>query len=129
MIEVLIFDSYGASGIPLSVIREFPEDIKNEMSKNTLRSCRTGKIVEFLKSIPIADMEAERMKEYVKEKGFVRAEEDRFYFKGESYLICCKIEKVDNSIPWTLNDYDGAESIKYLEFTKVDEKLNYWKQR
>lgn len=127
MIEVLIFDGYGVSGIPLSVAQEFPKDVIVAMSENTLRSCRTGKIVEFLKSVPITDLEAEKMKKYIKEKGFARVSEDRFYFWDVPYLISCKIEKVDNSIPWTLNDYDGAESIKYLEPIKVDDELNYWK--
>lgn len=42
--------------------------------------------------------------------------------------ICVfSIVDVDTSKPWTIEEYDGSEYIKYLEFELVDEKYNYYK--
>ena len=36
-----------------------------------------------------------------------------------------KVIEVDTSIPWTIQEYDGAEYIKTLEYEVIDEELNY----
>lgn len=35
------------------------------------------------------------------------------------------VVKVDTSIPWSIEEYDGAEYIKTLEYEVIDEALNY----
>ena len=38
-----------------------------------------------------------------------------------------KIEEVDVTRPWTIEEYDSCEYIKYLDERKcIDEELNYW---
>ncbi len=42
----------------------------------------------------------------------------------EDYLHVLVVE-VDTSVPWMISKYDGAESIRYLEYEVIDEYLNY----
>lgn len=40
------------------------------------------------------------------------------------------IVDVDTSRPWTIEEYDGAESVRYLDERKcIDEELNYWSEK
>ena len=51
-----------------------------------------------------------------------------YWIYTESYGVCVfKIEEVDVTRPWTIDDYDSAEYIKYLDDRKcLDKELNYW---
>lgn len=38
---------------------------------------------------------------------------------------CVSVAKVDISIPWTIEQYDGAESIQYIKYKVLDDAINY----
>lgn len=49
---------------------------------------------------------------------------------GSNYPITTlAIVDVDITRPWTIDVYDGAEYIKYLDYDVVDEDINYCKWR
>jgi hypothetical protein len=74
------------------------------------------------------DMEARTDKEIVK---FV---EDHYYDNecevsliGKEDYQYVSVDEVDTSIPWTINEYDGAEYVKYIKYSVIDKELNYCK--
>ncbi|MFO1442848.1 hypothetical protein KDN24_06420 [Bacillus sp. Bva_UNVM-123] len=46
---------------------------------------------------------------------------------GKEYYQYASIVEIDTTKPWTIEEYDGAEYIKYIEYEVLDEKLNYCK--
>lgn len=42
------------------------------------------------------------------------------YGKGFYYIV-----EVDTTRPWRITDYDGLEYVEYLDYTVIDEELNY----
>ncbi len=52
------------------------------------------------------------------------AHEDGILLGEEKYLYVY-VAEVDTSRPWTIRDYDGSESIDYLDYEFIDKNLNY----
>lgn len=44
---------------------------------------------------------------------------------GKEEFEYVRVVEVDTSRPWTIDDYDGAESILYLDYEVIDKNLNF----
>ncbi|PFP65318.1 hypothetical protein COK00_12015 [Bacillus cereus] len=51
--------------------------------------------------------------------------DDNGILQGKDSWSYLKVTKVDTSRPWMINDYDGSESIKYVDYKVVNKQLNY----
>lgn len=69
----------------------------------------------------------ERVIEFVKNHVGEKYEGIEVAFLGREKHQYLSIEKVDASKPWTIDNYDGAEYIRYLVVEVVDPELNYCK--
>lgn len=117
MIEVLIFPGYGGANIPKEVT-EIIKDIP-------FPQCRTGDVIDYLKGLPIATGDLQGELDKLEEGEILRLSEDRFAFGGSLYSSSAKIVNVDNSKPWRISEYDGAEAVEYLNFRIIDRDMNY----
>jgi antirestriction protein len=48
-----------------------------------------------------------------------------FYFKADVWITALEIVEVDTSRPWHITDYDGVESIEYLDYEIIDPTTYY----
>ena len=103
----------------------FPKHIQKQITEEPSIHTRCGSVIGILESYPV---EGDAGISKLKKGEVVRRNNNTFYFGGEWYPILCTIEEVDTSRKWTIDEYDGAESIKYLEPVLVSEELNYWKE-
>ena len=130
MEKAIIFSNYGLDGIT-------PE-MQEIMKKHFGIRSRMGEIIEYVENHAVmAD-------EFLSEVELLR------YLKNDPNAIVCRrpgkeyqvqrqdwimpstfsIIEIDTSRPWTIDEYDGAESVKYLdEIDLVDEDLNYYEER
>lgn len=126
MMDVLIFPGYGIGHYP-----SFLFDNKDEIPmfpKN-----RTGKIIEKIRNaaVLIDYTTTKDLIEYLKnhKNAIVQSkdQDDMFYAWNEAvhWLETMEIISVDNSTPWTIDEYDGSECICYPKIKIKDENMNY----
>ncbi|HDR4737038.1 TPA: hypothetical protein QCR36_004092 [Bacillus cereus] len=72
--------------------------------------------------IPLWNIAGRVNEEYVK---FVEENAKHGVLEGTESWAYIKIVEVDISRPWTINDYDGQESIKYVDYKFINKHLNY----
>jgi hypothetical protein len=49
---------------------------------------------------------------------------DGLFFGKEDYMYL-RVAEVDTSKQWTISEFDGAESIKYIKIKVIDKDLNF----
>lgn len=100
-IKVVLSKTYGPD--------DTGEDFADVISGISFPKCRTGKIVDYLKThgeFQIRD---------------TINDADLYKYNHSLYAI----QEVDTSRPWTIASYDGREYIQYLDYDVVDESMNY----
>lgn len=117
----------------------FIPKMKEIMNKYVGIKCRTGEIIDYIEdncmhcesgNYDLIRANLVRDKEKIlKVKTIYNSDLDYVYWiYTELYGVCVfKIVEVDTSRPWTIEEYDSCEYIKYLDERKcLDEELNYW---
>lgn len=123
LIELLLFTNYGSSSIPdelMEAAKENPESMIRH---------RSGAVVKKLKEIAyeidgLDGMTEAKLKSLIIKNGVIHAKKEGIYLymkKGDGYFTTMGIVQVDTGRKWILHDYDGAESILYVE--DVDEAI------
>lgn len=124
--KVLLFTGFGSCTKTSEMIK-----IMNE-SKFPFN--RVGKIVEFIEKTAI-DKTGEdifKTKEWLNEdlERIAACKEGNqvFYLigNGDGQVSNLSIMNVDISRPWTIEEYDGSEYVKYLDGYSVVKELNYY---
>ena len=128
-IEIVISKSFG--------IYEVPKQIKEKLQVKDGIEYRIALAKEF-KSIEdyrvlYADLTEDemikRLKNDILQSNIIARLDNNIYFKSSHFnntIAHLSIVTVDTTIPWKINDYDGAESIKYLDLKLVNEKYNLY---
>lgn len=122
-IEVLLFTNYGTSSIPEDLLQAAEEN-----PEGVIRN-RTGAVISKLKEIRyeiegLTGFTEETLKKLILEKGIIYSKQDHLYFymkEGDTHFTQMKIEQVNTNRKWILHEYDGAESIQYIE--DIDESI------
>lgn len=122
-IEVLLFTNYGTSSIPEDLLQAAEEN-----PEGVIRN-RTGAVISKLKEIRyeiegLTGFTEETLKKLILEKGIIYSKQDHLYFymkEGDTHFTQMKIEQVNTNRKWILHEYDGAESIQYIEV--IDESI------
>ena len=131
MRKVLISTCYGGA--------EYTPEMQKIMQKSTGVRRRVGEVVEYVESVakecPKPDMVQDMLKDDETILEVVRTDKKCTYCikcsNEESILygniVSFCIVNVDDTRPWTIENYDGYEGVKYLDKRKLeDEELNYW---
>lgn len=134
-IKVLVFSGYG--GDPST------EKMKEIMKKQNGVRSRVGDIVDYIEKtcvlwdslggITQVKAATKENPNLIVDSGQVIIDDvlgKRYYVWDKKYasLSNFSILEVDSSRPWTIEEYDGAEYVAYLDEKKMyDEELNYWK--
>ena len=117
----------------------FTPKMKEIMNKYEGVRQRTGEIIEYIENncdycvggnydLIRASLVKDEEK-ILKVKTLYDSNEDYVYwiYTKEHGVCVFKIEEVDTTRQWTIDEYDGAEGILYLDERKcLDEELNYW---
>ena len=94
-------------GLYRNLVGTLPKDIKAELRNLDTLSHRI------------------RLGEFILEKGrFIgnRSTNESVYEYNKQFYY---IFDVDTTRPWRITDYDGLEYVQYLDYTVIDEELNY----
>ncbi|WP_373262204.1 hypothetical protein [Hungatella hathewayi] len=131
IIEVLIYTSYGLSCLPSCVSTAVDENPEGPLRE------RTGKVIERIRKFAIKietleGIDEKKLIRIMKENGivYIKPLDCYFYLMDNDPLEHIKrlsIEQVDISRPWIISEYDGSESIRYLEV--MDEFVNFHRLR
>jgi len=132
--KILLFTGYGGYAAT--------PQMKKILNKYKGIRSRVGEIVDYVENNHIlyhssyfieAEKELKNNRELI-----VKFEDIQRYENRQSYsvydanlygLSSFSIEEVDTTRPWTIEEYDGAEYIEYLDEHKlVDEELNYYEK-
>lgn len=128
-IEIVISKSFG--------VYEVPKQIKEKLQVKDGIEYRIALAKEF-KSIEdykvlhadlTKDEMIKRLKNDILQSNIIARLDNNIYFKSSYFnntIAHLSIVTVDTTIPWKINDYDGAESIKYLDLKLVNEKYNLY---
>lgn len=103
------------------------EEKLNEIKKNANRNIRII-LAELIDGLPVNyDASSTKVVEVMNELGtdYLR-NNDTFYFRTSIYdWVELSIVEIDTSRPWILKNYDGLESVTYIDdFKVIDEELN-----
>ena len=52
-----------------------------------------------------------------------------FATNGDEMPVLMTIDDVDVSKPWTIDCYDGAESVKTFDYEMIDKEINYVREK
>lgn len=126
--EIIVQTSYGV----YKPNKKHVEILKNKGYKHWAdMGARTDKdIIEFIKKNGV-ELWIEALKDAGKgnDTSTIEALRDNFNksysMPGKHYYDRVSIVEVNISRPWTIKDYDGAESISYLDYNVVMPEINY----
>lgn len=126
--KIVIFNSHGPSG--------FPEHILKQIQETNFPQSRCGSVIDILENIPKQDtgtcpVAFRNRLENLKSDEVLRLG-NKFIFGNECRShnnITCEIVEVDVNKKWTIDMYDGAEHIEYIDnYVCISGKLNYWEK-
>ena len=126
--KVLIFSSFG--------LNSCTPEMEKILNKKRCPQNRVGEIIDYLEHKAVfMENDFDKIQDYLKKdkNNLVKIED-----KGRDIYIIWDdnvhwtssftIKEVDISRPWTIEDYDGAERIHYLDdFELIDSQLNYYR--
>ena len=127
--KVIIFNGYGF--VPVS------DKIAEFMNKSSFPLNRTDKklikyIEENSKKVNMSTPSFSIVKELKQSKEkLIKVDKDQYYCYSNIKEVPCaiRIVEVDISRPWTIEDYDGAEYIQYLDYIIENKEINYCKYK
>lgn len=120
--KVVLFQSYG--------INQGNTKIAEYLNSKPFPENRIGDIVDFIEStsqeLP-PDTFVNELSSLDKDEIFRLQDNIYLYFDSDSRVHGLTIVDVDISKPWTIDDYDGSERIKYFEPIKLcNKEMNYY---
>lgn len=120
--KVVLFQSYG--------INQGNTKIAEYLNSKPFPENRIGDIVDFIEStsreLP-PDTFVNELSSLDKDEIFRLQDNIYLYFDFDSRVHGLTIVDVDINKPWTIDDYDGSERIKYFEPIKLcNEEMNYY---
>lgn len=128
-LELILFTSYGGGVLPKELRQAAGENPEGRFKY------RSGKVIEKLKEIAyevedISGYTKEMLKRLIDEHVVVheKAHDVYYYIENNGPLDIIQrmvIKNVDTSRHWILDEYDGAEAIRYIELK--DEKTGFCK--
>lgn len=133
--KILLFTGYGGYAAT--------PQMKEILNKYKGIRGRVGEIVYYVESnhvsYPTISELPEVEKEFTKNKELIVKFEDIQKHGYQKYMVynstgysnttTFSIVNVDTTRPWTIEEYDGAEYIQYLDENKlVDKELNYYEK-
>lgn len=132
--KILLFTGYGGGAAT--------PQMKEILNKYSGIRARIGEIVDYVENNHVlyhssnfikAEKELKNNKELI-----IKFEDTQKYEDRQTYAVhstsfygtaSFSIVDVDTTRPWTIEEYDGAEYIQYLDEHKlVDEELNYYEK-
>lgn len=138
--KVLLYSNYG-SVIPKEMLRK----ITSRTDYCSLEFRSSSQIIEKLENLcttSIGNMSYDDIEQWISthkgevfSSGLGEAELSVKYSYvmeklKEVNVVSFTIQEVDTSRPWTIEEYDGAEYIKYLDgYELVDSECNYYKKK
>lgn len=120
--KVVLFQSYG--------INQGNTKIAEYLNSKPFPENRIGDIVDFIEStsqeLP-PDTFVNELSSLDKDEIFRLQDNIYLYFDFDSRVHGLTIVDVDINKPWTIDDYDGSERIKYFEPIKLcNKEMNYY---
>ena len=124
--KILIFSGFGSCTLTPTM--------KQIMNSNKFPFNRVGKIVEYIEKTAVNKTGCDRdeLKKwlYSNKENIAYCEEfnEKIYLVQSDYCDwdTFSIRQVDISRPWTIEEYDGSEYIKYLDEYVAVKELNYY---
>ena len=124
--KILLFTGYGGwAATP---------HMKEILNKHKGIRGRVGEIIDYVENNHViydASQYFEAQKELKNNKELIIKINNDYIVWNETIYSTApfSIEDVDTTRPWTIEEYDGAEYIEYLDEHKLaDEELNYYKK-
>lgn len=130
-IKVLLFTGYGANTVT-PAMKEIMLKYKG------IKMCTCNELIEYVENSCVVYEDYNKIK-YDEFTKLIRSNYEKIvtfktnpnvyyvYDRENHYVSIFSIIEVDTTRPWTIEEYDGSESIKYLDdMVCVDKELNYW---
>lgn len=124
--KILLLTDFGDNYLSPQMIRI--------LQKNHFPINRTGNIINFIeqKAVPLNKTEG-LISQIFKEKSntIIKIEDqgtsqDIYIIKSDSDRFSrFAVQEVDTTRPWTIENYDGAEYIQYLDYNIINSDINY----
>ena len=127
LVNILKFSGFGANTCSVDMLAinkkyEFP------ISRRELATFVQKTAVQM-----ISGTSSEYLEKFLKEnpETIVNIGDSKYfiYNKNLKYISSLEIVEVDISRPWTIEEYDGAEYIKYLDYEITNKELNYGRNK
>lgn len=126
--EIVIFTNYGMSLLPRYIRKEQYKNPENLSLRD-----RRGAVVDKLKEVAIKYdnmnlLSQEEFEELLSAGKVIYFKDlDTYFYHINRCIIQAMIVKVDTTKYWTIKEYDGAESIQYVDFNVIDPEIGYVK--
>lgn len=129
-IEIVISETFGVFEVP-EQIKEKLQDIKTGIEYRIALAKEFKSIEDYrvLHADLTKDEMIKRLKNDILQSNIIARLDNKIYFKSSHFnntIVRLSIVTVNTTIPWKINIYDGAESIKYLDLKLVNEKYNLY---
>ena len=127
LVNILIFSGFGANTYSVDMLAinkkyEFP------ISRRELAAFVQKTAIQM-----ISGTSSESLEKFLKEnpETIINIGDSKYfiYNKNLKYISSLEIVEVDISRPWTIEEYDGAEYIKYLDYEITNKELNYGRNK
>ena len=107
----------------------FNSKIQQLLSQKTFPENRTGDIIKYIEDNTSVCKDTNNIKDFCKNNpnNFIHVQGDYYVSWDEIYKTTAlfKIQDVDITRPWTIQEYDGSEYIQYLDYNIVNTDMNY----
>ena len=127
LVKILLFSGFGANTFSKEMIKI------NEMYSFPVSRKELANFVEKTAIHKSSSVGSEALEDFLKDnfECIVCIDNSKYfiYNKKLKYISSLEIVEVDTSRPWTIEEYDGAEYIKYLDYEILDKELNYGKNK
>ena len=103
--------------------------IQQLLSQKIFPENRTGDIIKYIEDNIIVCKDTNNIIELIKNNpnNFIHIQGDYYASWDKIYktIALFKIQEVDITRPWTIQEYDGSEYIQYLDYNIVNTDMNY----
>lgn len=107
----------------------FNSKMQQLLNQKTFPVNRTGNIIKYIENNTIACRDTNNIMDLCKNNPnkFIHVQGDYYVSWDCIYetMALFKIQDVDITRPWTIQEYDGSEYIQYLDYNIVNTNMNY----